>query len=96
MVSEKIFEHIHTNIHTYIHTDRHTLTREPSALNKLYISCTTEHNSLELFQMKNMGAGSAGAEALKAKHYIFVGDGGAVFFFFFLSIQWAVGFCDNV
>ena len=48
--------HIHTHTHTHTHyiytTDRqtyiHMLTREPSALNKLYMySCTPEHNSWE-------------------------------------------------
>ena len=38
------------------------------------------------------GGGELGA--LKAKHYyIFVGWRGC--FFFFFSIQWAVGFCEN-
>ena len=88
VVSERIFEHTHTYIHT--------LTREPSALNKLYMySCTPEHNSWELFQMTKYGVGERG---LKAKHYIFVSVRvvGLLFCFVFFSIQWAVGFCKNV
>ena len=35
-------------------------------------------------------------KVLKARHYIFVGSGGAVLFCLFFSIQWVVGFCGNV
>ena len=51
-------------------------------------SCTPEHNNWELFQMKikygDGGAGGgSGVGGLKAKYYIFVGGGGAVFFSLF-------------
>ena len=39
------------------------------------------------------GRGRRGG-SFEGKHYIFVGDGGAVFCF--LSNLWAVGFCENV
>ena len=74
----------HACIHTYC-TYIHTLTREPSAFNKLYkYTCTPEHNIWELFQMKTYGDwwGGGGAVSLKAKHYIFVGVAGLFFFFF--------------
>ena len=84
--------HRHTYIHTYIHilyaTYIHTYAHQgASALNKLYMySCTPEHNNChwQLFQMKNMGGGGGergGGGAWKAKHYLFVGDGGAVVLF---------------
>ena len=44
-----------------IWTHTHSLTREPSALNKLYMySCTPEHNNCELFQMKTYRSGGGG------------------------------------
>ena len=63
MVSEKIFEHTHTRIlyttdrQTYIHTYIHTLTREPSAFNKLYMYFYTPEHTWELFQVENTGEG---------------------------------------
>ena len=48
-----------------------------------HILCTPEHNSWDLFQMKNMGGGGEGG-ALKAKHYniyiFFFFCGGGAFF----------------
>ena len=46
------------------------------------------------------GGGEVGGEALKAKHYVFVGGAGGgrdcLFVVAVFSIQWAVGFCENV
>ena len=59
------------------------LTREPSALNKtVHVFLHTRTQQLRIFpDEKNIGVGEGGGEALKAKHYIFVVGGGAVFFF---------------
>ena len=44
--------------------------------------------------MKNIGGGGGGG--FRAKDYIFAGGRGVAKVLFFFSIQWAVGFCENV
>ena len=89
-----VFWYLNTHTHNLLQTDgwtdrqtdRHTYiykyTREPSALNKLYMcSCTPEHNSWELFQMKKYWA--VGGGVLWRQSTIFLWGVVGLFFVFF-------------
>ena len=105
VVLVKIFEHTHAriyNIRTYIYTYIHTLTREHSALNKLYIySCTPERLRVipdgKIWVVEGGGGGQGHGRGASMQNTIFLWRLAGLFFFcFFFLIHWAVGFCENV